>query len=389
MERKFLPYSRQDIDESDIQEVVNVLRSDFVSQGPLRSEFEKGLSAYCGSDHACALATGSAALYSACFALDLKPGDEVLVPNNTFTATAACVAHFGAKPVLVDSGPDSFHMSLEEMREKITPRTRGIIPMHYAGLPLDMKIVRECAAEYGLWVMEDASHAIGATYEDTRIGSCDFSDAAIFSFHPIKPLCAGEGGAVLTNDRELCRRITQFANNGITKDSSHFMRPELAAPWYAEQHFLGFNFRINEMQCALGISQLKRLDVFIDKRNSVAETYYGLLADIPEIRMPLMSAEYRARCAYHLFPVLVDFENTAIGRIELINALREKRIGTQVHYIPLSLQPYYQDTFGYGKGQFPNSEAVYEKALSLPVSTLMTGDDVAYVCETLRGLLKV
>ncbi len=389
MKRKFLPYSRQSIDETDIEEVVKVLRSDFVTQGPQRLEFEKDLAAYCKSDHACVLATGSAALHSVCFALGLKEGDEVLVPNNTFTATAACVAHCRARPVLVDSDPGSFHMSLKDMEKKVTSRTRGVIPMHYAGMPLDMKTVREFAVKHRLWVVEDASHAIGAAYEDVRIGNCSYSDAAVFSFHPVKPLCAGEGGAVLTRDKELCRKIEQFANSGITKETKRFVHPELAAPWYAEQHFLGFNFRISEMQCALGRSQLKKIDFFIETRNRIAEYYYELLAGIPAIQLPLGNTEYRVRCAYHLFPVLIDFENTALGRAELMNALRDKGIGTQVHYIPLSLQPYYQQVFGYCKGQLVNSEAVYTQALSLPVSVLMTRNDVEYVCSNLRELLRV
>ena len=388
MTRRFLPYSRQYIDEADIKAVEAVLRSDYVTQGPLLNQFEEALARSCQVQTACVVATGSAALQAACFALDVKRGDEVLVPNNTFVATANCVVHCGGTPVLVDSAPGSFHMSVDDLEKKISDRTVGIIPMHYGGMPADMRRISEIARSRGLWIIEDASHAIGATYDGEPMGSCRYSDITIFSFHPVKPLCAGEGGAIVTNRDDVYHKVRQFANNGITKDPGSLIYPDKAAPEYAEMQILGFNFRITEMQCALGLSQLKKLPSFINRRNAIAKKYYELLSDYKEIEMPLLAVAGRRHCAYHLFPVLIDFAGLKKSRATLMLKLRDKKIGTQVHYIPLSRQPYYQQTFGYREGQFPNSESVYERALSLPVSAMMDEDDVRYVCTVLHELLK-
>ncbi len=383
MERKFLPYSRQCIDESDIKAVVEVLKSDYITQGPVLTEFEKALATFCHVDNACVIANGSAALQSACFALGLSNGDEVLVPNNTFVAGASCVVHCGGIPVFVDSEPGKFHMSISDMEKKITKRTVGIIPMHYGGLPCDMKRISQIAKAKGLWIIEDASHSIGASYEDDPIGNCRYSDIVIFSFHPVKPLCAGEGGAILTNRSDICQKVRKFMNNGITKDSSELLHPENSSLHYAEMHFLGFNYRITEMQCALGLSQLKRLHYFIEKRNAIAKKYYDLLSRYKEIEMPLFSFSYKATCAYHLFPVLIDFVKLKKARSIIMKNLRNKNIGTQVHYIPLSRHLFYQEKYGYCNGALPNSENIYEKALSIPVSVLMNDDDVKYVCRCL------
>ncbi len=383
MERKFLPYSRQCIDESDIKAVVEVLKSDYITQGPVLPEFEKALAAFCHVDNSCVMANGSAALQSACFALGVSNCDEVLVPNNTFVAGANCVVHCGGIPVFVDNEQGNFHMSITDMEKKITERTVGIIPMHYGGLPCDMKRISQIAKAKGLWIIEDASHAIGATYQEKPVGSCRYSDIVIFSFHPVKPLCAGEGGAILTNRDDLCRKVRQFMNNGVTKNSSEFFYPEKAAPYYAEMQFLGFNYRITEMQCALGLSQLKRLHSFIEKRNTIAKKYRDLLSKYIEIEMPLFSFSYKATSAYHLFPVLINFIELKKSRSIIMKNLRNKNVGTQVHYIPLSIHPFYQKKYGYSNGDLSCSETVYERALSLPISVLMQDDDVEYVCRCL------
>lgn len=380
MERQFLPYSRQSIDESDIKAVEEVLRSDYVTQGPVLHELEKALAEFCKADSACVVATGSAALHAACFVLGVGKDDEVLVPNNTFAATANCIVHCGGRPVFVDSEPGSFHMSIVDMEKKITKRTVGIIPMHYGGMPSEMRRIGDIAKSRRLWIIEDASHAIGAMFEGEPVGSCCYSDVSIFSFHPVKPLCAGEGGALMTNRKDVYQKVRQFANNGITKEVSCFVHPQQASPWYAEMQFLGFNFRITEMQCALGLSQLRKLPSFVKKRNEIAKKYQDLLSGYAEIEMPLSSVAYKAYCAYHLFPVLIHFDQLKKSRTTVMNNLWPKKIGTQVHYIPLSKHPFYQERYCYRDGDFPNSEAVYSQALSLPISVLMENEDVEYVC---------
>ncbi|MFC2156798.1 DegT/DnrJ/EryC1/StrS family aminotransferase [Acidobacteriota bacterium] len=380
---QFLPYSRQDIDEQDIKAVVDVLRSDYVTQGPIRGDLEQALSNFCHVDHVSMLSTGSAALHSACFALGVGSGDEVLVPNNTFAATANGVVHCSGKPVFVDSSPDSFHASIVDMEQKITERTVGIIPMHYGGLPCNLEEINKLARLHGLWVLEDAAHAVGASYQGQPIGNCRYGNATIFSFHPIKPLCMGEGGAVTSNDSGLIQKVREFANSGITKEIDQFEHPELSAPWYAEMHSLGFNYRITEMQCALGLSQLGRLETFINKRNELAGHYKDLLSKYDYIQMPLFDYAYEAVCAYHLFPVLIDFSRMKKSRAVVMENLREKNIGTQAHYIPLSHQIYYQKKYGYSHGDLPESEKVFEKSLSLPISVRMNEEDVFYVVENL------
>lgn len=389
MNRSFLPYSRQSIDESDIQAVADVLRSDYVTQGPVVKEFEKAIADFCGCRHTVVLASGSAALHAACHALGVSQGSEVLVPNNTFAATANAVVHCGGRPVFVDSDRGLFHLSQDDLVGRTTDMTVGLIPVHYGGMPCDMKAISGFARSRNLWVIEDATHAMGASYDGSPVGCCRHSDAAVFSFHPVKTLCAGEGGAILTNSDDIEKKVRQFVSGGITKDASCFKHPDAAAPWYAEMHFPGFNFRITEMQSALGLSQLKRLPSFIEKRNAVAKAYCGILGGRQGIEMPLEGPGYSAYCAYHLFPVLIDYAKFGTTRTAVFEFLKGNRIGTQVHYIPLARHPYFQDAYGCRPAEYPNSEDVYGKALSLPISAIMDDGDVEYVCENLFKALNV
>jgi dTDP-4-amino-4,6-dideoxygalactose transaminase len=377
----FLPYSRQAIDDDDIRAVVEVLRSDLVTQGPVRGRFEAALARQLGSAHVAVLATGSAALHAVCAALGVGPGDEVLVPVNTFVATASCVAWCGGTPVLVDSVAGGVHMSPVDAAAKITRRTVGIIAMHYGGLPCDLAALRALAERHGLWLVEDAAHAIGARTGGRPIGSSAGSAAAVFSFHPVKPVCAGEGGAVATGSAALAARVRQFGASGITKEPGRLRRPERQAPWYAEVQLLGANYRITEMQCALGLSQLGKLDDFVRHRNAVAELYREILAPVAEIGLSLLPVPDDVVCAFHLFPVAVDFEALGRRRAEVMGRLQLRGIGTQVHYVPLAHQPWFQDRYGVREEAYPNANASYARALSLPISARMEDDDVERVCQ--------
>lgn len=379
----FLPYGRQSIDEDDIAAVVDVLRGDWLTQGPTIEKFEADLAAAVGARHAVSFSNGTAALHAACAVLGLGPGDEVITSPITFSASANCARYVGAKPVLVDVEPTHATLCPEKLAAALTPRTRAIIPVHYAGLPAQMDRIHEIASARGIPIIEDAAHALGASLPGSRIGDGRFSDMTMFSFHPVKHITTGEGGAIMTNDETLCDKLKLFRSHGITRDPRHLSQVS-PGPWYQEQVLLGYNYRLTDIQAALGRSQLRKLDAFIARRREIAARYDELFEKVPGIRPLGKRAGYEH--AYHLYVVLIDFEFFRRERGHVMTALRDKRIGTQVHYVPVHHHPDFA-TLGYKPGDFVEAEKIYARSLSLPMYPAMTNADVDRVVSTLREIL--
>jgi UDP-4-amino-4,6-dideoxy-N-acetyl-beta-L-altrosamine transaminase len=363
----YIPYSRQWIDEEDIEEVVKVLRGDFITQGSKVQEFESRLAEYCGVNHAVVFNSGTSALHGAYFSLGLKSGDEFITTPNTFVATSNAGLYLGARPVFVDIEKDTGNMDPSNIEAAITGKTRLIVPIHYAGHPVDMEKIHQIARKCRLSIVEDACHALGARYNGGKIGCCRYSDMAVFSFHPVKQITTGEGGAVLTNDSGYYERLQMFRTHGITR------RDFIHAPdgeWYYEMHLLGYNYRMTDFQCALGISQLRKLDRFIQERRRIVSMYESAFDGNAYFDLPV-ERPY-AYCAYHLYPIRL--KDACRGKKkELFHALRERGYGVQVHYIPVHMQPYYQNLFGYKRGDFPVVEDYYARTLSLPVYPGLAG----------------
>lgn len=361
-----IPYGRQSISDEDIAAVVDVLRSDWITQGPSIDRFEQGLAAYCGARHGVLVSNATAALHIACLALGVGRGSLVWTSPNTFLASANCALYCGADIDFVDIDPDTYNMSVPELERKlIAARAVGrlpqvVIPVHFAGQSCDMAGMARLAKEYGFKLVEDASHAVGADYRDGKVGSCQYSDIAIFSFHPVKILTTGEGGMLMTNDPELHQQLSRLRSHGMVRT------PALAeehGPWYYEQHDLGYNYRMTDIQAALGLSQLRRLDEFVARRRELAARYDSLLAGLP-LRTPLQHPE--GRSAFHLYPIWIDEAKAGKSRREVFEALRAAGIGVNVHYIPVPSQPYYR-RLGFKEGQFPQAEHYYAGAISLPM----------------------
>lgn len=378
-----IPYGRQSISEEDIQAVVEVLRSDWLTQGPAVTRFEKAIADYCGAKYAVAVANGTAALHLAALAAGFGPGDEVITAPVTFVASANCIVYAGATPVFADIDPQTYCIDPDQVRRKTTPATRGIIPVHFAGQPCDMAAIHTIAREKNLTVIEDAAHAIGASYqvggETCRVGSCAHSDMTIFSFHPVKHITTGEGGAITTNSRELYERLCLLRTHGITRDPERLEKND--GPWYYEQQALGFNYRITDLQCALGLSQLQRLDRFVQRRRAIVAQYEAAFAAHPELIAPYQ-AESR-NSSWHLY--VLGFRS--LDRKSVFEVLRRRGLGVNVHYLPVHLQPYYRDRFGCAAGDCPQAEGYYQRSLTLPLFPDMTDDDVRYVIDTVFASL--
>lgn len=384
MSDDFLPFGRQSIDDDDIAAVVEVLRSDYLTTGPRVAEFERALADRVGARHAVAVANGTAALHVACLAAGLKIEHEVIVPAISFVATANCVRYRRAEPVFVDVDPDSGLILPEAVDAALTERTRAIIPVHLTGRPASLEDLQEVAEEAGLLMIEDAAHALGATYRERPIGDTRWSEMAIFSFHPVKHVTTGEGGAVVTNDDELAERLRRYRNHGMVRDPRELERPS-PGPWYYEQQVLGYNYRITDVQCALGLSQLRKLDRFLERRRTLAARYDRLLAELPLVR-PVAEGTRQTESAYYLYSVLIDFRVAGRDRASVMDELRKRGVGTQVHYIPIPTQPYYQRR-GWQAEDFPGAMAYYERTLSLPLYPAMADTDVDRVVEALAEVL--
>lgn len=378
-----IPYSHQSISKTDIDTVVKVLNSDFLTQGKEVPNFEAGVCDYTGSKYACAVNSATSALHIACLAMGLNQNDILWTTPISFVASANCGLYCGAKVDFVDIDPLTWNISLEKLELKLVKaKNEGLLPkvivaVHLCGLSCDMKSMRKLSVKYGFKVLEDASHAIGGEFESNRIGSCEFSDAAVFSFHAIKGITTGEGGMVLTNDDEISDKLNLLRNHGISRDES-LMTHLSHGPWYYQQITLGFNYRMTDIQAALGRSQLTRLDSFISKRHELANIYDENLSDLP---LKFQRNEFDSYSGMHLYVVRLNSINKS--RKEIFETLRSRKIGVNVHYIPIHLQPFYRQ-FGFKEGQFPESELYYKEAISLPIYPDLTDKSLKKVIDTLR-----
>lgn len=383
-----IPYGRQDIDASDIQAVCDVLRSDWLTQGPCIEEFEEALASKVGARHAVAVNSATSALHIACLALDLRPGDILWTTPNTFVASANCGRYCGAAVDFVDIDPATYNISVEALRSKLhSASSRGCLPkvlvvVHHSGQPCEMESIHALASTYSVRVIEDASHAIGARYRDEYIGNCRYSDVVVFSFHPVKIVTTGEGGAALTNSDQLAKRIRLLRSHGITRDVDD-MQGEPDGPWDYQQTELGFNYRITDIQAALGRSQLQRLDQYVLRRQQLAAQYDDLLADLP-VLTPWQHGD--GKSARHLYVIRLALTEITRSRREVFEALRKRGIGVNVHYIPVHTQPYYR-RLGFAVGDFPEAERYYSEAITLPLFPTMTTDQQVYVVNALRAAL--
>ncbi|MCE2510439.1 MAG: UDP-4-amino-4,6-dideoxy-N-acetyl-beta-L-altrosamine transaminase [Alphaproteobacteria bacterium] len=374
-----IPYGRQDISDADIEAVVEVLRSDWLTQGPAVPAFEQAVAERCRVGFAVAVNSGTSALEVACQALGLGPGKRLWTVPNTFVASANCARRCGADVDFVDIAPDTRNLSPEALSKKLREAEKNnalpdvVVAVHFAGHSCDMELIAELAGTYGFRVIEDATHALGGTYKDAPVGSCRWSDIAVFSFHPVKIIAAGEGGMALTNDAGLAENMRMRRNHGITKDANRMKRPD-DGPWYYEQHFLGANYRLTDLQAALGRSQLQRLDAFLDRRRAIVKAYHAAFAGIDAITLPVERPDTAS--AWHLYAIHVN--GTSEKRRALFERLQADGLGVQVHYLPVHLQPYYRE-LGFGEGDFPAAEDHAARAISLPIFPAMTDDDIQTV----------
>lgn len=372
----YIPYGRQCIDEADIQEVVDVLRSDFLTTGPKIDEFEQAVCAYTGAKYAVAIANGTAALHAACFAAGIGEGDEVITTPITFTASSNCVLYCGGTPVFADVDPLTYNLSPADVEKQITEKTKAIIVVHFTGQPCEMNEIHAIAKKHNLVVIEDGAHALGAAYKGKRVGT--LSDMTTFSFHPVKHITTGEGGMIVTDNPKLYERLKLFRTHGITRDAKLMTHDE--GPWYYEQLDLGYNYRITDFQCALGISQIRKLPQFLERRKEIARRYDEAFADMEQLQIPYQKEE--CDNAYHLYVIRVKNGR----RKEVFMALRKAGIGVNVHYIPVYKHPYYQQ-HGYDKVYCPNAETYYAECISLPIYPMLTDEEQTYVIEKVKELL--
>jgi len=436
----FIPYGQQWIDDSEIEEVVKVLKSDWITQGPKVKEFERALADYCGAKYAVVFSSGTAALHGAYFAIGLQKGDEIITSPITFVATSNAALFLGANVIFSDIEEETVDIDINLIEDKITEKTKAIVPVHFAGQPVDMDEILDIAKRHEIFVIEDACHALGSQYrcqisdvrcqksdtggnsqEETdngqgtrdkglkttdkeqrtkdgwiKVGSCSHSDMAVFSFHPVKNITTGEGGAVLTNTKDLYEKLIMFRHHGITKNPEKFVSKDSAFaphakrhtlnadPWYYEMHYLGNNYRLTDFQCALGISQLRKLDNFVLIRREIVKWYNEALEDIEEIE-PIKEKDNRIS-AWHIYVIKLRLERLKKTRREIFDYLRSKGIGVHVHYLPVYWHPYYQK-LGYKKGLCPIAEGYYQRAITLPVFPSLKKTDIKRIIEAIKDSL--
>lgn len=383
-----IPYGRQYIDAADVSAVVDVLHSDWLTQGPSIREFETAVAEYCGAKFAVAVSNATAALHLACRALSLGEGDALWTSPNTFVASANCARYCGAEVDFVDIDAATLNMDVGLLEEKLVEARRNgclpkvVIPVHFGGQPCDMARLAQLSDEYGFDVVEDASHAIGSRYKGSITGACRYSAISVFSFHPVKVMTTGEGGMLLTNNRELFERLVLLRTHGITREPVQ-MEYEPDGPWYYEQVELGFNYRMTDLQAALGRSQLEKLDMFVSRRRELAARYRDLMKTFP---VGFQEQPTDIESAFHLFPIRVDSSPSGADRATVFQRLREAGIAVNVHYIPVHTQPYYRK-LGFAPGQFPVSEHYYSQALSLPMYYGLSDEEQNYVVDSLQHAL--
>jgi UDP-4-amino-4,6-dideoxy-N-acetyl-beta-L-altrosamine transaminase len=380
-----IPYSKQSLDEEDRAAVAAVLAGEWLTQGPAVSGFERDFAARCGVPHAVAFSSGTAALHGAAFAAGVGAGDEILTSAITFAASANCGAYLGARPRFADIEADTWNASAATLERALTPRTKAVIPVHFAGLPAPLRPIRELVGP-DVAIIEDAAHALGGNAGGEEVGSCAHSEMAIFSLHPTKAITAAEGGIVTTRDPELAARLAEFRQHGMVRDRDRLLHGEGEGPWYHEQQHLGFNYRLSDVHAALGASQLRKLDDHVARRNAVAARYREALAGINGLRLP-PAAPAGTLHAYHLF--VVHLSEGPARRRQLYERLLERDIRSQVHYVPVYLHPYYRETFGYGPGLCPEAERYCSGCLSIPCYPDLTPADqdrvIAVVREVMAG----
>lgn len=379
-------YGKQCIDEQDINAVIEVLKSDFLTQGPAIEKFEQAVAEYCGAKYAVAVTNATSALHIACMAAGLGAGDTLWTSPITFTASANCGRYCGADVDFVDIDNDTYNMSVTALKEKLEKaevKPKVVVPVHLAGQSCEMAEIHKLAEQYEFTVIEDASHAIGAYYKDTKVGSCKYSDMVVFSFHPVKIITTGEGGMVLTNNDELYQKLTLYRSHCITRDPE-LMTKEADGPWYYQQIGLGFNYRMTDMQAALGYSQLTKVDKFVARRRQLAARYNELLKDLP-VKLPYQNPETNS--SWHLYLVRVDFSKVNKAKTQMFAEMKEKGICLNLHYIPIHTQPYYQN-LGFKNGDFPVSEKYYEEVFTLPLYYSLTDEQQDYIVNALKEVLK-
>jgi len=383
-----IPYGRQDISQDDIDAVVAVLRSDFLTQGPMVPRFEKSVADHVGAAHAIAVNSATSALHIACLALDLKAGDLLWTSPVTFGASANCGLYCGADVDFVDIDPRTYNLCPDALQHKLANAEQAgrlpqiVVAVHLCGQPCDMQRIHALSQRYGFRIIEDASHAIGGKYQDAYIGDGRYSDITVFSFHPVKIITTAEGGMALTNDAALAERMNLLRSHGITRDPARMTR-ESDGPWYYQQIDLGFNYRMTDLQAALGVSQMDRLDQYVAARHERARRYDHLLASLP-VTIPWQHPD--SYSGLHLYPVRLDLTRTDRSHRQVFESLREKGIGVNLHYIPVHLQPYYRQ-LGFNPGDFPEAERYYGEAISLPMFPDLTEAQQDEVIEALRTSL--
>jgi UDP-4-amino-4,6-dideoxy-N-acetyl-beta-L-altrosamine transaminase len=383
-----IPYGRQDISQSDIDEVVGVLKSDFLTQGPQVPRFEEVVRDKVGVDYAIAVNSATSALHIACMALGLGKGDLLWTSPITFVASANCGLYCGAEIDFVDIDPRNFNLCPDALEAKLAMAERAdrlpkvLVVVHMCGQSANMEKIAAIGARYGVRIVEDASHAIGGKYQGAYVGNCRYSDITVFSFHPVKIITTAEGGMALTNDPELAQKMDLFRSHGVTRDAS-LMTHSPDGPWYYQQVALGYNYRMTELQAALGVSQMKRLDAFVERRHELARRYDSLLTDLPLVTPWHIENSYSA---YHLYVVRLKLDEIKQSRCEVFEALRAMGIGVNVHYIPVHTQPYYS-AMGFKPGDYPKAENYYEEAISIPLFATMTFDQQDEVVRALQKVL--
>jgi UDP-4-amino-4,6-dideoxy-N-acetyl-beta-L-altrosamine transaminase len=378
-----IPYARQTISDEDIEAVKLVLNSDFLTQGPAVPRFENEIKAYCNVDYVVATNSATSALHIACLGLGVGLGDLVWTSPNSFVASANCALYCGADVDFVDIDSSTMNLCVKNLAAKLKQGKipKVLIAVHFAGSSCDMRSIKMLSNQYGFKIIEDASHSIGGSYLDNKIGSCKFSDVTIFSFHPVKIITTGEGGALLTNNQEIADRATLYRSHGINRALTSY--DENNKPWFYEQTELGYNYRMTDIHAALGLSQLKRIDEFIDKRRKIASLYED---EISSLGLKLPELNKSIGSAYHLYVIQIP-DITEEQKLFIVEGLKDLGVGTNVHYIPIHLHPYYK-ALGFNNGDFPNAEKYYCEALSLPMYPALTRKDIEFICSSLKVILK-
>ena len=380
--KNYLSYGSQWIDNDDVSAVVDVLKSDWLTQGPNIAKFENEIAKYCNSKFAVAFSSGTSALHAATYASGISKGDEAITTPITFAADGNCVLYMDGIVKFADIKPDTFNIDPVEIKKMISSKTKLLLPVDFAGQPCDIDDIKDLAEENDILLIEDASHAIGSIYKNKKVGG--LADLTVFSFHPVKTITTGEGGMVLTNQQDLYERLLLFRTHGITKNPKKLKRNE--GGWYYEMHDLGYNYRITDFQCALGLSQFKRLEKFIKRRRAIVKRYNEGFSDLKEIITPFEKPDVKS--AFHLYVIQLNLEMLNADRKNIFDSLRSENIGVHVHYIPLHLQPYYMREFGYKKGDFPIAENYYSKALTLPLFPKMKDEDIVDVIEAVKKVIR-